>query len=107
MKAPLRLSDTPGEFQPGRATVPSLKERKSQAVRESIWNVAIDLFSADSYDETTVEDIARAAGISLRSFFRYFNSKGDLMAYALLLYGNELAAAIDGCAPKRSGSRGL
>jgi AcrR family transcriptional regulator len=77
--------------------VPSLKERKSKAVRESIWNVAIDLFSANGYDETTVEDIARAAGISLRSFFRYFKSKGDLMAYALLLYGNQLAAAIDDC----------
>jgi AcrR family transcriptional regulator len=57
----------------------------------------MDLFAANGYDETTVEDIARAAGISLRSFFRYFLSKGDLMSYALLLYGNQLAAAIDAC----------
>jgi len=62
----------------------------------------MDLFSANGYDETTVEDIARAAGISLRSFFRYFTSKGDLMAYSLLLYGNQLAAAIDACAPDAS-----
>jgi AcrR family transcriptional regulator len=57
----------------------------------------MDLFADKGYDETTVEDIARAAGISLRSFFRYFLSKGDLMSYALLLYGNQLAAAIEVC----------
>lgn len=62
----------------------------------------MDLFAAKGYDETTVEDIARAAGISLRSFFRYFTAKGDLMAYALLLYGNELASAIDACEPGAS-----
>src|SRR5947209_18161793 len=62
----------------------------------------MDLFSSSGYDETTVEDLARAAGISLRSFFRYFTSKGDLMAYALLLYGHQLAAAIDSCAPDAS-----
>jgi len=64
--------------------------------------VAIDLFAANGYDETTVDDIARAAGISLRSFFRYFASKGDLMSYALLRYGNQLAAAIDACPPDSS-----
>jgi AcrR family transcriptional regulator len=98
----LRTTDVTGEEYLQSPAIPSLKERKSKAVRESIWNVAIDLFSAKGYDETTVEDIARAAGISLRSFFRYFASKGDLMAYTLLIYGNGLAAAIDACAPNAS-----
>jgi len=96
------MTDVTGELEPSRAPVPSLKERKSGAVRESIWKVAMDLFSANGYDETTVEEIARAAGISLRSFFRYFASKGDLMSYSLLLYGNQLAAAIDRCPPDSS-----
>ena len=90
------------EAQPEHSAIPSLRERKLRAVRESIWNVAIDLFAANGYDETTVDDIARAAGISLRSFFRYFASKGDLMSYALLRYGNQLAAAIDACPPDAS-----
>ena len=102
MRAPLRISNVPVEDHTENAAILSLKERKAKAVRESIWNVAMDLFSANGYDETTVEDIARAAGISLRSFFRYFTSKGDLMAYALLLYGNQLVAAIDACAPGTS-----
>ena len=102
MRASQRSSNIRVEDHTGNPAILSLKERKSRAVRESIWNVAMDLFSAKGYDETTIEDIARAAGISLRSFFRYFNSKGDLMAYALLLYGNELVAAIDACAPGAS-----
>ena len=77
--------------------VPSLKERKARAVREAIWSAAMELFAANGYDDTTVENIAQAAGISLRSFFRYFMSKGDLMSFALLLYGEQLAAAVDGC----------
>src|ERR1051326_4695716 len=102
MRAPLRISNVPVEDHTENAAILSLKERKAKAVRESIWNVAMDLFSEKGYDETTVEDIARASGISLRSFFRYFTSKGDLMAYALLLYGNQLVAAIDACAPGTS-----
>lgn len=102
MGNPLHLKDVFEETQPELSAIPSLRERKSRAVRESIWNVAIDLFAANGYDETTVDDIARATGISLRSFFRYFASKGDLMSYALLLYGNQLAAAIDGCPPDSS-----
>jgi AcrR family transcriptional regulator len=92
-----QLSNGITEPQPGIPSVPSLRERKVRAVRESIWDIAMDLFADKGYDETTVDDIARAAGISLRSFFRYFLSKGDLMSYALLLYGNQLAAAIDAC----------
>ncbi len=66
-------------------------------MREGIWNAATDLFFLNGYDETTVDDIAQAAGISPRSFFRYFLSKGDLMSYALLAYGNQLVAHINAC----------
>src|SRR4051794_25391742 len=99
VKSPQRTSAAIPKPEAAHAAVPTLRERKLRAVRESIWDVAMDLFAANGYDETTVEDIARAAGISLRSFFRYFLSKGDLMSYALLLYGHQLAAAIDACPP--------
>jgi AcrR family transcriptional regulator len=97
VKNPPQLSDAGTERDPAVPAVPTLRERKVRAVRESIWDAAMDLFAEKGYDETTVEDIARAAGISLRSFFRYFLSKGDLMSYSLLVYGNQLAAAIEVC----------
>jgi len=76
----------------------TLQARKQQLVKEAIWDAAIDLFVAKGFDEATVEEIARAAGVSRRSFFRYFASKKDLMAQGVLLYGATLRGAIEACA---------
>ena len=40
--------------------------------------IALQLFLERGYEETTVEDIAAAAGIGRRTLFRYFPSKNDL-----------------------------
>jgi mycofactocin system transcriptional regulator len=37
------------------------------------------LFSEHGFDATTVDDIANAAGIGRRTFFRYFASKNDVV----------------------------
>jgi len=79
------------------ATVISLNERKQALVRDTIWEAAIDLFAQKGFDETTVDDIAAAAGTSRRSFFRYFESKSDLMAQPIVSYGTALSDAIRGC----------
>ncbi|MDE3197083.1 MAG: TetR family transcriptional regulator, partial [Acidobacteriota bacterium] len=55
----------------------------------------MDLFAAGGYDETTVDEIAERAGVSRRSFFRYFESKGDLMAYGMAGYGRMVAETVD------------
>jgi TetR/AcrR family transcriptional regulator, regulator of mycofactocin system len=46
---------------------------------EAIEKVALELFRARGFEETPVEDIAAAAGISRRTFFRYFGSKNDIL----------------------------
>src|SRR4051794_41184615 len=77
-------------------TAPTLQARKQQLVRDAIWDAAIDLFSQKGFDETTVDDIAEAAGVSRRSFFRYFSSKSDLMGQDIVTYANALTQVIDG-----------
>jgi AcrR family transcriptional regulator len=55
-----------------------LPERKRQLVRQEIARAAWLLFAEQGYEDTTVEAIARAGGVSRRSFFRYFSSKEDV-----------------------------
>ncbi|WP_350279919.1 helix-turn-helix domain-containing protein [Kribbella sp. HUAS MG21] len=54
-----------------------LRARTRDAVRAQLAELAIGLFLDRGYDATTVDDIAAAAGVSKRSFFRYFGTKDD------------------------------
>jgi AcrR family transcriptional regulator len=63
---------------PSASTV--LKARKQQVVREALRASAEKLFLTNGFDDTTVEQIALNAGVSRRTFFRYFESKEDVMA---------------------------
>ena len=72
----------------------SLKSRKQEFVRDSIYDAAIDLFVRQGFQETSVEDVAKAAGVSRRSFFRYFTTKDHLLAYSIMKYGDVLVSAV-------------
>ena len=48
--------------------------RRARAPRE-LELIALRLFAEQGFDETTVDQIAAAAGVSRRTFFRYFDSK--------------------------------
>lgn len=47
--------------------------------RLAVAKEALDLFSVKGYDATSVDDIAEAAGISRRTFFRQFRGKDDVI----------------------------
>lgn len=78
----------------------SLQQKKQQAVRDSLWEAAMQLFAEKGFEQTTVEEIALAAGISRRSFFRYFDSKNDLMAHGIMNYAESLTQVIRSFPPK-------
>ncbi len=72
----LRSGTDGGVGEPGRAARPG---RPGATSRAELELVARELFAARGFDETTVDDIAAAAGIGRRTFFRYFASKNDVV----------------------------
>ncbi|MGC1213061.1 MAG: TetR family transcriptional regulator [Micromonospora sp.] len=57
----------------------SLRERKRARTREALVDAAVELFERQGYEQTSVADIAAAAEIGTRTFFRYFASKEALL----------------------------
>nr|WP_272954874.1 TetR/AcrR family transcriptional regulator [Kribbella shirazensis] len=57
--------------------------------------VAIGLFLERGYDATTVDDIAVAAGLSKRSFFRYFATKDDVVFHGADAVAERIARELE------------
>jgi AcrR family transcriptional regulator len=62
-----------------KLSVVALRERKKDQTRDALARAAIELFQEKGYEATTVAEIARAASVSRRTFFRYFPTKDALL----------------------------
>ncbi len=89
----------PDAFEEASAT--GLRESKKARCREDILRVAADLFERQGFDETTLADIARNAGISPPTVANYFGSKENILS-ALIFEGAEFERSRHLHAPRRT-----
>lgn len=64
------------------SSVPDLRERRRRETRREISAAALDLFELHGAASTTVDDIARRAGVSPSTFFRSFATKEESVLIA-------------------------
>jgi AcrR family transcriptional regulator len=63
----------------GPAPASTHRQQKRERTKAAIFEAAVGLFQSQGYNETTIADIAAAAGIAPRTFFSYFASKDELV----------------------------
>ncbi|MFI8367564.1 TetR family transcriptional regulator [Streptomyces sp. NPDC085466] len=68
----------------------TLAQRKRQLVSTELTETALQLFAHKGFEAVTVDEIATAAGVSKRTFFRYFASKEDVVVQFLAGMGADI-----------------
>lgn len=63
---------------PEHTATPAKMGRRPSTTCAEISHAALRLFHEHGFEATTIDDIAAAAGISRRTYFRYFESKNDV-----------------------------
>ncbi|MEV8546915.1 TetR/AcrR family transcriptional regulator [Streptomyces sp. NPDC051572] len=85
---------------------PVVGERGART-RQRIVDVTLDLFAASSFHETSVDDIAKAAGISRATLYQYFGSKDEIFIELMEECGSALMRVVRRLGPLGADPQGF
>ena len=95
MRAPTDRARSPGHVESLVSDPRLVEARRGQVVR-----AAVKLFAAHGYYTTTIQQIAREAGVSTGLVYQYFHDKDDVLLLALMLvidsYEQEIPPQLEG-----------
>jgi AcrR family transcriptional regulator len=66
-----------------------------QTVRKQVLTAAVDLFAANGYDGTSVQQIVERAGVTKGALYHYFTAKEDILLEIYTTVFDEQMAALD------------
>src|SRR6478752_6726354 len=85
--------------------------RWQPGARERLVVAAVDLFTEQGYDATTVAEIAERAGVTRSTFFRHFSDKREVLVAGQetlsRLLADGIAAAPESASPLEAVAAGL
>jgi AcrR family transcriptional regulator len=76
-----------------------LRERKKERTREQLVEAALRLFTQRGYEGTTIDEVVDAVEVSPRTFFRYFQSKEDVLVAWVDEFIDRVRDALGACPP--------
>lgn len=68
----------------------SFTERKKQLKEKELLLAAYNLFFKKGFEKTSIDDIAKNAGVAKGTFYLYFNDKHDILNKLILQKSNEI-----------------
>jgi AcrR family transcriptional regulator len=74
----------------------SRRDAHKLKTRTTLRDAALELFLAQGYDATTTEQVADKAGVSTRTFFRYFDAKDEVLFSGQRFWSETMADVIKG-----------
>ena len=80
----------------------TLRERRIEETRADIVTTAMALFTERGYDDTSMEEVAAATGVSRRTLYRYFASKDDVVFELPRLWLQHVREVVDTREPGES-----
>lgn len=80
-------------------STPTLRERKKNRTRQALIEASVELFERQGFEATTLEQICERVEISIRTFFRYFESKQDLAFSIDLRPSERIRQGLEGLEP--------
>lgn len=72
----------------------TMAQRKRQLVSNELSEAALQLLALKGFEAVTIDEIAATAGVSKRTFFRYFASKEDVVVQFLADMGTGMRATL-------------
>jgi AcrR family transcriptional regulator len=79
------------------------QQERSERKRKDLLDAALGLFAEHGFEATTIEDIARTAGVAVGGFYRHFRSKRQ----ALLVLMDRLIGELEGVYLDLDGAKDL